>query len=128
MTSLIPGRRQAGRPLPRGRRAIGTGTGIFLIAVGAILRFALRTGSGHWLNLHTVGVILIVVGVLGLLLPSLGRDRRKPDLLRRWVSPTGHDNPRLDEIKRAAAADVETVQENDRFVSPNAPGLQNDDL
>ena len=89
--------------------------------------FALAAGSPHGLNLHTVGVILILAGVLGLLLPPLARGPLKPDRLRRWVSPSGHDKPRLDEIKRAAAADVAVIRENGS-VSPNATGLQNDDL
>jgi len=107
---------------------MSTGTGILLITVGAIFRFAITTGSPHWLNLHTVGVILILAGVLGLLLPPLARGPLKPDRLRRWVSPRGHANSRLDEIRRAAAADVATVRENDGFVSQNAPGLRNDDI
>jgi hypothetical protein len=109
---------------------MGTGTGILLITVGAIFRFALAGGSPHGLNLHIVGVILILAGVLGLLLPPLARGPLKPDRLRRWVVPRGHDrdNPGLEDIKRAAAADVAIVQENDSLVSPNAPGLQNDDL
>jgi len=43
------------------------GTSIFLIAVGAILKFAVNaTVSG--ISLQTVGVILMLVGALGLLL------------------------------------------------------------
>jgi uncharacterized membrane protein YidH (DUF202 family) len=45
-----------------------TGTCIALIAIGAILRFAVTTSSSHGLNVHVVGVILILVGVLGLVL------------------------------------------------------------
>lgn len=127
MSSLIPGRDQPRRQRPTGRRAIRTGTGLLLIAVGAILGFALPD-SPHELNLHIVGLILMATGVLGLLLPPLARSPRKPDWLHRWVSPTGHDHPRLDQIKIDAAADVEVVKENDRLVSPNAPGLYNDDL
>jgi hypothetical protein len=106
-----------------------TGTGILLITVGAILLFALA-GSPHWLNLQIVGVILILAGVLGLLLPPLGRGPLKPDRLRRWVVPSGNhrDSPELEEIKRAAASDDAVVRENDSLVSPNAPGLRNDDL
>jgi hypothetical protein len=48
-----------------------TGTGILLITVGASLRFALAAGSPHGLNVHIVGVILMVAGVAGLLLPRL---------------------------------------------------------
>jgi hypothetical protein len=64
-----------------------TGTGIFLITAGAILLFALKSGSPHWLNLHIVGVILILAGALGLTLPRLARARRDGDWLRRWVRP-----------------------------------------
>ena len=64
-----------------------TGTGIFLIAAGAVLRFALAAGSPHGLNLHIVGVILMLAGLLGLPLPPLARGPLKPDRLRRWVRP-----------------------------------------
>ncbi len=43
------------------------GVALFLIAVGAILRFAV-TDSISGVDLSTVGVILMVVGVLGLLI------------------------------------------------------------
>lgn len=44
---------------------IGIGVGIFLIAVGAILTFAVHvTTSGF--NVHTVGVILMIADALGL--------------------------------------------------------------
>ena len=46
---------------------MGIGTSIFLIAVGAILKFAV-TASISGIELATVGVILMVVGVLGLLI------------------------------------------------------------
>ena len=41
------------------------GTSLFLIAVGAILKFAV-TAHVEGINLHTVGVILMVVGGVGL--------------------------------------------------------------
>jgi hypothetical protein len=43
------------------------GTSLFLIAVGAILRFAV-TKHIEGVDLHAVGVILMVVGGLGLAL------------------------------------------------------------
>ncbi len=43
------------------------GASLFLIAVGAILRYAV-TDSVKGVDLQTVGVILMVVGVVGLLL------------------------------------------------------------
>ena len=39
-----------------------TGVGLALIAVGAILAFAVH-GSPSWLNVHIVGVVLMIVGV-----------------------------------------------------------------
>ena len=46
---------------------MGIGTSIFLIAVGAVLKFAV-TASLAGVKLQTVGVILMVVGAIGLLL------------------------------------------------------------
>jgi hypothetical protein len=61
---------------------MSTGAAITLIAIGAILRYAVATTSTHGLNLHAVGVILILAGVLGLLLSllftTLGRRRNRP--------------------------------------------------
>jgi hypothetical protein len=46
------------------------GTSILLIAVGAVLRFAVSvTTSGF--SIHTIGVILMIVGAVGLLLSLL---------------------------------------------------------
>jgi hypothetical protein len=44
---------------------MGLGTSIFLIAVGAILKFAV-TASVSGIDLAVVGVILMVVGIVGL--------------------------------------------------------------
>ena len=44
---------------------MGIGTSIFLIALGAILKFAVTT-SVSGISLATVGVILMVVGIVGL--------------------------------------------------------------
>src|SRR5215510_12731869 len=44
------------------------GAGLLLIAVGAILRFGISTAATHGIAIHTIGDILIVVGVLGVVL------------------------------------------------------------
>ena len=44
---------------------MGLGVSLFLIAVGAILAFAIEVTTDG-INLNTVGVILMVVGVIGL--------------------------------------------------------------
>jgi hypothetical protein len=46
---------------------MGIGTGIFLFAVGAIMRFAV-SAQMQGFNVHTVGVILMIVGVLSTVL------------------------------------------------------------
>lgn len=46
---------------------MGLGTSIFLIAVGAILDFAVHVSSNAF-NVNTVGLILMIVGAFGVLL------------------------------------------------------------
>ena len=46
------------------------GTGLFLLAVGAILRYAVKD---EWdaVNLETVGLILMIVGVIGFIVGAI---------------------------------------------------------
>jgi hypothetical protein len=46
------------------------GTSLFLLAAGAILKYAVED-SVSGINLQTVGVILMIVGVVGLILSLL---------------------------------------------------------
>lgn len=46
------------------------GTALFLIAVGAILRFAV-TADADGFNINTAGTILMVIGIVGLVLSLL---------------------------------------------------------
>jgi hypothetical protein len=46
---------------------MGIGTSLLLIAVGAILRFAV-TDSISGISLSTVGLILLIVGIVGLVI------------------------------------------------------------
>ena len=49
---------------------MGLGVGIFLAAIGAILAFAVSaTVSG--VNIHAVGWILLIVGILGIVLSMI---------------------------------------------------------
>jgi hypothetical protein len=59
-------------------------TGTVLMTVGAILVFAVTASSPGWLNLHIVGVILILAGVLGLAIPRLARSQGTWH--RRWLA------------------------------------------
>jgi hypothetical protein len=55
---------------------VGIGAGIFLIAVGAILAFAVDASVGG-LDLTVVGWILMAVGALGLVMTALIWGRRR---------------------------------------------------
>ena len=48
-------------------RCVTIGTSLFLIAVGAILKYAV-TAHVEGVDINTVGVVLMVVGVIGLVL------------------------------------------------------------
>lgn len=71
---------------------MGLGTSLFLIAVGAVLRFAVSV-STRGFSVHTVGVILMIVGAVGLLLSllwmTMWRDRQaaRPGYVDRGVPP-----------------------------------------
>lgn len=64
-----------------------SGTSIFLIALGAILYFAV-TATVAGISIQTAGLILMLVGILGLVISlfvasrSRGR-RREPDVVER---------------------------------------------
>jgi hypothetical protein len=122
-----------------GRRVMSTGAAIALIAVGAVLRFALAPGSPHGLNVHVVGVVLILAGVLGLVLSLLllllvrtgPRQQEQGRQLARQGRPGGYYNLpawdyRLARRKRAAAEDVAAIREDDQFYAPDAPAPQED--
>ena len=50
---------------------MGAAAGIALIAIGAILRFAVTAGAPHGLNVQAVGVVLMLAGLLGVVLSLL---------------------------------------------------------
>jgi len=75
---------------------MGLGTSIFLIAVGAILRFAV-TATVSGISLATVGTILIIVGIIGLLISLF------------YI---------MSADRRAVAAPRERVVERDPYVDP----------
>ncbi len=71
-------------------RIMYIGTSIFLIALGAILKFAV-TATVAGFNIQTAGVILIVVGLVGLiasfLLGTMRGDRRREVVVEEPVVP-----------------------------------------
>jgi uncharacterized protein DUF6458 len=80
-----------------------TGAGLALIAVGAILAFAVRA-TPSWLNLHTVGWVLMLVGLVGLVLPK-----------RTW----GMLGRRIQTRRTYPATRVQPAQYTTRPVSPS---------
>jgi hypothetical protein len=71
---------------------MGLGSSLLLIAVGAILRFAI-TVTTHGIDLQTVGVILMIVGAVGFVVSLFWmavwtERRRNPD-----VPPPGSQAP-----------------------------------
>jgi uncharacterized protein DUF6458 len=62
--------------------------GITLIVLGAILTFALKGGHIGSLDLHAVGVILMLAGIVGMSLPTLIRNRSR---LSRTTVRSRHD-------------------------------------
>jgi hypothetical protein len=47
---------------------MGIGASLFLLAVGAILTFAVHVNNSNGFDINTIGIILMVVGGLGILL------------------------------------------------------------
>ena len=106
---------------------MSTGVALTLIGVGAILWLAVSGSAIPGVNLNIVGVILLLVGLVGLLLPMAAGGSRNFGTLSPWVRP-GHDDPRVDELMRAAAADDARIEEDDKFFDPDGPGHREDDL
>jgi len=102
-----------------GRLVMGTGTCITLIVAGAILRFAIHKSSTHGLNVHVVGVILILAGVLGLVLSLLvwGRSRSR--------RPRGYDTaaPPVIEERRVYRSQPPVVEER-RLYQDESPVIE----
>ena len=48
-----------------------TGTGLAVVAIGAILAFAVTTNTSVF-NLHTAGWVLMIIGVIGMAIPRRG--------------------------------------------------------
>jgi hypothetical protein len=64
------------------------GASLFLIAIGAILTFAV-TADINGLDLSTIGVILMIVGVAGLLITlAMMSMRRRTDVIHRRTGTT----------------------------------------
>src|ERR1700733_13502412 len=77
-----------------GGRVMSTGTCIALIALGAILRYAVTTTQTHGINVHVVGLIVLLAGVLGRLLSMLVWSPLNPNRRRAAQAARYDDRPR----------------------------------
>lgn len=50
---------------------MGIGVSVFLIAVGAIMAFAVEVQNSNGFDINTIGVILMVAGAIGLVFTAL---------------------------------------------------------
>jgi hypothetical protein len=83
------------------------GAGLLLIAVGAILRFGISAVSTHGIAIHTIGDILMIVGVLGVVLwlvVSAPWSRRRSAY--REDTPVYHEKPVYREERSVYRADA----------------------
>jgi hypothetical protein len=85
------------------------GAALLLIAVGAILRFAVTASSTHGINIHTIGDILMIVGAAGLILSLAvwapwARRRRTSSRRVTYEEPSGTvSERRVEEIRHGQA-------------------------
>jgi tetrahydromethanopterin S-methyltransferase subunit E len=68
---------------------MGIGASVFLIALGAILAFAVRdTTVGGWLDISTAGWVLMIAGLLGLVVTLIVWGRQRSTVVDRPGSTT----------------------------------------
>ena len=76
-------------------RNVGFGGSLFLVAVGAILAFAVSV-EAEGFNLNTIGYILMVVGALGLVLTMVAatatRKEEHSEYVKKDVDLDSHDH------------------------------------
>jgi hypothetical protein len=66
---------------------MGVGAGIFLLAAGAILTFAVHT-SVSGVSIQAIGVILMIVGALGLVIAmAIFAPRRRSTVVEQRYAP-----------------------------------------
>ena len=77
---------------------MGIGASVFLIAFGAILTFAVRdTTLGGWLDINTVGWILMVAGALGLVVTTVVWGNRRRTVVAEPTTRTVHERRVIDD-------------------------------
>lgn len=94
-----------------------TATGLFLIALGAILAFAVQ-GHPSWLNIQVVGWVIMLTGVAGMAIPRRGYGwLRRRMVLRR--GPGGR--PVVDRVEEKRYPPYIMLNPGSNGVADNAP-------
>jgi uncharacterized protein DUF6458 len=66
------------------------GVSLFLIALGAILTFAVNVQNSHGFNVNNAGLILMIIGAAGLIITGIWMtSRRRTDILTHGVPTYG---------------------------------------
>jgi membrane protein implicated in regulation of membrane protease activity len=107
---------------------IRIGPALVVIAIGAILAFAVSATAIPGINLNVAGIIILLVGIIALLWPQVSRRAQTFRTTSPWLRPTGYDNPRTDQLKRDATADDDVIKEDDKYFDPRGPGRRENDL
>jgi hypothetical protein len=94
-------------------RTVRIGLSLLLIAIGAILKFAVTTHV-NGLNLATVGVVLIVVGAIGLVLSLIWLAvRRRTDVIHEGTPTVYPGDPAGRPVRQRSRT---------TYYEPNDPG------
>jgi predicted membrane channel-forming protein YqfA (hemolysin III family) len=97
---------------------MGIGVSIFLMAVGAILAFAVDV-SADGINLDTVGVILIILGLVGILASLVWWDEWTP---RRRLAY--EDDGEIVVVRRPRVVAIDDVDDGVVDVTENRPEVE----
>jgi hypothetical protein len=104
-----------------------TATSLTLVAIGAILAFAV-TAHPHWLNFQVAGVVILLVGVAGLILNRTGYSWLRRRVVLRRGSTRGPVIGHVDQtnypssyamIDPAALQNVQPAPDAEEIVEPS---------
>jgi hypothetical protein len=97
---------------------MGIGAGIFLVALGAILTFAVNWHV-HGLDLHAVGWVLMIAGLAGIVLFFVfWNNRRRPNTVVSQQRTGYAPDPYQQQVVQR-----ETLSYQDQPPPPNPPGI-----
>lgn len=92
---------------------MGIGASVFLLAVGAILTFAVaNTSLGGVIDLHVVGWILMVAGALGLVVTLFIWGGRRRTTVVDQAAPTAYRRRVVDQTQPASTYERRVIDED----------------